>query len=74
MTQTEAVEATIEYALMVVWDDGDPEYIPANDAHHAEHMARSIYAGRACFTVGRDIQPWRFVNRGADELSGTVAR
>jgi len=37
-------------------------------------MARTIYAGRACFTVGREIQPWRFVNRGADELSDEVAR
>jgi len=44
------------------------------DATHAEHMARTIYAGRACFTVGREIQPWRFVNRGADELSDEVAR
>jgi hypothetical protein len=73
-TTSPKVQAAIEYALMVVWDDGDPEYIPANDASHAEHMARTIYAGRACFTVGREIQPWRFVNRSADELSGEVAR
>lgn len=59
MTQT-AETMPIEYALMVCWDDGDPEFIPANDPDHARQMARQLYAGRKCITVAREIQPWRY--------------
>jgi hypothetical protein len=70
MTDTEYV---IEFALMVCWEDGDVEYIPAKDATHAERMAKTIYAGQSTYTVGREVQPWRYVNRGADTLTDAVA-
>ena len=56
------VPVVIEYALMVDWaDDGPAEFVPATSVEHAERMARTIYAHRACRTVGRKVQPWRYV-------------
>ena len=59
MTPPRAV--TLEYGLIVRWDDGEhPEIVPARDPDHARQMARQIYAGLQCITVAREIQPWRY--------------
>lgn len=74
MTSTETAP-TIEYALMIDWEDGQPvEYVPAKSFEHAEHMARTIYAGRGCkWTVAREVQPWRYVRRADAQLTDVVA-
>lgn len=66
----------IEYALMIDWEDGQPaEYVPAKSVEHAEQMARTIYAGRGNkWTVGREVNPWRYVRRAHAELTEVVAR
>lgn len=65
---------TIEYALMIDWGMGVIEYIPAKDAEHAHRMAKTIYAGQPCWTVGRETNPWRYVRRSDAELTEEVAR
>lgn len=58
---TEPIQTTTEYALMVDWQDGHPvEFVPANDAHHAEQMARTIYAAHPSWTVEREVPSWRY--------------
>lgn len=69
MTSTE----TVEYALMVNYSDGSVEFIPAKSADHAERMARTLFAGRQCWTVGRPVAPWQYVNRAEDVLTDEVA-
>lgn len=55
---------TTEYALMIDWDDTEQttEFIPAKDAHHAEQMARTIYAGTTCSTVEREVPEWTYAD------------
>lgn len=71
---------TIEYALMIDWGRDDinhtdvgVEYVPAKSFEHAEEMAVKLYAGRSCWTVGREIQPWHFVTRTDACLTDVVA-
>lgn len=68
----------IEYALMVVWlgaagADAEVEYIPAKDATHAARMAETIYRGQTTYTVGREVQPWRYVRTGDVTLTDELA-
>jgi hypothetical protein len=74
MTTMQGAE-TIEYGLMIDWADGQPtELVPAKSVDHADHMAATIYRGLTCWTVGRAIQPWRYVRRGDAVLTDEVAR
>jgi hypothetical protein len=61
---------TIEYALMIDWGKEGIEYVPAKSFEHAEEMASNLYAGRDRWTVGREVQPWRYACR-ADALLGS---
>jgi hypothetical protein len=61
----------IEFTLMVEWPDGI-EYVPAKDPEHAARMAKSIYGGHPSWTVGREIQPWRYVRPANAELTELV--
>lgn len=71
---TKAIAAgSVEFALMVEWDDG-VEFIPAQDEAHAEAMAIRLYAHRPTWTVGREIQPWRYVRRADSVLTEEVSR
>jgi hypothetical protein len=63
-----------EYGLMVEWEDGTTEVVPATSPDHAAEMARKLYAGRSCWTVGREVNPWRYVRTMDAVLTGTVAR
>lgn len=63
-----------EYALMIDWGTEGIEYVPANSPEHADRMAETIYAGQSCWTVGREIQPWRYVRRADAVLTDEVAR
>ncbi len=81
MTTTQSTETAIEYALMIDWGRDDinhvdlgVEYVPAKSFEHAEEMARKLYAGRSCWTVGRERQPWRYVRRIDAFLTDEVAR
>jgi hypothetical protein len=73
MKESTAMTGRIEYALLIQWDDNDAEYVAAKDADHAEHLATTLYAHRPTWTVGREIQPWRYVRRGDNELTEVVA-
>jgi hypothetical protein len=79
-TQTVATEA-VEYGLMIDWEDGESaEFVPATSFDHAEEMARKLYSGRTCWTVGREARPdfwpapWRYARRDAAYLTDEVAR
>lgn len=64
MTQTQTTTITVEYALLVDWEDGNrPEVIPAQDADHAKRMAQTIYAGHPSWTVQREIGPWCYLSQ-----------
>lgn len=65
--------SNVEYALMVNYSDGSVEFIPAVNADHADTMARTIFADRQCWTVGREIQPWHYVRRADAVLTDVVA-
>jgi hypothetical protein len=73
MTNNEA--GTTEYALMIDWEDGNPaEFVNAESFEHAAHMARTIYAGCPSWTVGREVQPWRYARPAGDAgLTDVVA-
>lgn len=64
---------TIEYGLMVDWDEQGTEFIPAKDAHHAEEMARKLYSHRPTWTVGREVSEWRYVTVETAALTSVVA-
>lgn len=70
-----ADQQNVEYALMVCWEDGDVEYVTAADPTHAERMAKTLYAGAgSTYTVGREVQPWRYVRVLDAVLTDTLAR
>lgn len=66
----QATETAVEFALMIDWEDGRPaEFVPAKSAEHAARMAEGIYQGRSTWTVGREIQPWRYVKHDHGTLT-----
>lgn len=74
MTTKTKTSTDTEYALMIDWGNDGMEYVPAKSFDHAELMADTIYAGRTCWTVGREPQPWRYVRRADAFLTDVVAR